>query len=112
MTPSDFTHNTTYDYIAQEMNVLKFPANYLEKLKEYLLSQFEINGVECVKFSQWKKRGDLTTLLSLEMPVEEFVEGAISHFDMLRRHQYIAKSQASFLKFAKESIPEQTHNTG
>ena len=42
------------------------------------------------------------------MPVDEFVEEAISHFDMLHRHHYIAKSQASFLKFAKESIPEQT----
>ena len=56
-----------------------------------------------VKFRQWQST-DRTTLDTLTLPTDEFIELVGSKLDKLTTHSFIAKSQAQYLKHRKESI--------
>ena len=56
-----------------------------------------------VIFKQWQST-DRTTLNTLALPTDEFIEFAASQLDKLTSHSFIAKSQAQHLKNRKESI--------
>jgi len=60
-----------------------------------------------IKFKQWQST-DRTTLNSLTLPKDEFIELATSKLDKLTAHSFIAKSQAQYLKNRKESIQFET----
>ena len=54
-------------------------------------------------FKQWQST-DRTTLNTLTLPTDEFIEFAASQLGKLTSHFFIAKSQAQYLKNRKESI--------
>ena len=54
-------------------------------------------------FKQWQST-DRTTLNTLTLLTDEFIEFAASQLDKLTSHSFIAKSQAQYLKNRKESI--------
>ena len=56
-----------------------------------------------VIFKQWQST-DRTTLNTLTLPTDEFIELAASQLDEMTAHFSIAKSQAQHLKNRKESI--------
>ena len=56
-----------------------------------------------VVFKQWQST-KRTTLNTLTLPTDEFIEFAASPLDKLTSHSFIAKSQAQYLKNRKESI--------
>ena len=72
----------------------------------------KLQEMECffeadVEFKQWQST-DRTSLNTLKLPTDEFVELVATKFDNLTAHSYIAKSQAQYLKTRKESIDDQT----
>ena len=56
-----------------------------------------------VQFKQWQST-DRTTLNTLTLPIDEFIETAASQLDKLTSHSFIAKTQAQYLKKRKESL--------
>ena len=72
----------------------------------------KLQEMECffeadVEFKQWQST-DRTSLNTLKLPTDEFVELVATKFNNLTAHFYIAKSQAQYLKTRKESIDDQT----
>ena len=72
----------------------------------------KLQEMECffeadVEFKQWQST-DRTSLNTLKLPTDEFVELVATKFDNLTAHSYIAISQAQYLKTRKESIDDQT----
>ena len=74
--------------------------------KGELESIFDEYEKKHIKFKQWKKDKNKADLLSCELSIEEFIEEVTSHFDTLRAHHLIAKSQGNFLKDLKEKLKE------
>lgn len=72
----------------------------------YLSEQFrnaDMDDDDYVHYKQWLHT-DRTTLVSLQLPVAEFVQVACEALDNLRPHQFIAKAQAAFLRMTKETL--------
>ena len=70
---------------------------------------FSLQHLECleetleIKFWQWQST-DQTTLNTLTLPTDEFIELAASKLDKLTTHSFIAQSQAQYLKNRKDLL--------
>ena len=77
-------------------------------LCKYLLDVFNANEDEpedLITFKQWVQT-DRTTLVTLQLPLQEFITKICSTFHELRHHHFIAKAQAKFLTNLKSNLPE------
>ena len=76
-------------------------------LRNVLTTKFEEIEDDNVKFKQWKKEEkNKTNLLSLEMSAEEFIVEICRQIEVIRKHHFIAKSQANFLQELKSGLKE------
>jgi hypothetical protein len=62
----------------------------------------DIEGME-INFKQWTKV-DRAELVSMKLPIHEFVELLTEKLDNVTAHSFIAKTQSSYLKHLKETI--------
>ena len=77
-------------------------------LCKYLLDVFNANEDEpedLITFKQWVQT-DHTTLVTLQLPLQEFITKICSTFHELRHNHFIAKAQAKFLTNLKNNLPE------
>ena len=72
-----------------------------------LFSQHDIDLEDTVNFKQWGHT-DRTDLMSLQLPLNEFIEKVCDVFDALRQHHYITKAQSSYLRTLKENLSSDT----
>ena len=56
-----------------------------------------------IDFKQWAKV-DRTELLSIKLPINEFIELLLEKLDNITTHSFIAKAQSSYLKHLKETL--------
>ena len=56
-----------------------------------------------ITFRQWQST-DRTTLNTITLPTDEFIEPTASKLDKLTTHFFFAKSQAQYLKYRKDSL--------
>ena len=74
--------------------------------KEFLTEQFEkedMDDDDLVNYKQWLHT-DRTTLVSLQLPVNEFINAVCDSLDSLRHHHFIAHAQAAYLRMTKENL--------
>lgn len=64
---------------------------------------FELNADELIHFQQWQST-DRTQLLSLSLPLTDFIQILTEKVDHLTSHSFIAKSQASYLRSCKDTL--------
>jgi len=77
-----------------------------QSVTEFLTQQFteeDMDDDDIVSYKQWLHT-DRTTIVSLQLPVSEFIETLVKALDALRHHHYIAKSQSTYLKSTKDSL--------
>lgn len=77
-----------------------------DAVTKYLTEQFhkeDMDDDDFVQYKQWLHT-DRTTLVSLQLPVTEFIQTICESLDCLRQHQYIAKAQAAHLRTTKENL--------
>ncbi|MES9880157.1 MAG: hypothetical protein ABW185_04670 [Sedimenticola sp.] len=58
---------------------------------------------ETIQYKQWLTT-DRTTLQTLSMPLQEFIDTIVEKTDKLTSHHYIAKHQAAYLSSLKENL--------
>ena len=75
----------------------------LSNLKKLLI--IDELGVDSVPYKAWVSV-DHTTLITLTQTTDIFVDSLIQCLLKLRKHDFIAKEQASFLVEKKSSLPE------
>lgn len=74
-------------------------------LQNYLMTVFTNNDMDMddmITYMQWVYT-DRTTLVSLQQPLQEFLQAVCQAFDQLRHH-FVMKSQASYLRMLKEGL--------
>ena len=57
-----------------------------------------------VSFKQWMQKEKATSLVTLQLPIEGFLQEISNSFDTLRSHHFISKAQSSFLRNLKENL--------
>ncbi|XP_071948717.1 uncharacterized protein [Antedon mediterranea] len=79
-------------------------------LMEFLTEKFSENLIDMddnINYKQWMHT-DRTTIVSLQAPLQEFLEMVCNSFDKLRQHHFVAKSQVAYLRSLKENIQNDT----
>ena len=103
---------TYHHYIAKILCNPPLPGCYLGDcsvclgvaiLKDHLTTCLDENLVDHVTFKQWVSV-DRSTLETLTMPVDEFVEILCDKLELLRPHCFIASEQARFFKECKSNL--------
>ena len=72
-----------------------------------LFSQHDIDLEDTVNFKQWGHTYR-TDIMSLQLPLNEFIEKVCDIFDALRQHHYITKAQSSYLRTLKDNLSSDT----
>lgn len=75
-----------------------------EKLKIHFQNCFEEECIENVTFKHWMQIDNKTTLETVTMPVNDFVDRLFESLPKLLRHSFIAKQQSAYLKQLKDNI--------
>ena len=103
---------TYHHYIAKILCNPPLPGCYLGDcsvclgvaiLKDHLTTYLDENLVDHVTFKQWVSV-DRSTLETLTVPVDEFVEILSDKLELLRPHCFIASEQARFFKECKSNL--------
>ena len=79
-----------------------------EGLNEYLLQVFsacDVDAEDNINFKQWVHT-DRTTLVSQQLPMNEFITQVCTAFHELRHHHFVSKAQANFLNELKECLQD------
>ena len=76
-----------------------------DNLVELLQNSFDETD-DIIHFQQWEST-DRTQIVTMSLPVDEFIENVTRKISSLTSHSFIAKCQAKYLKSRKESL----HNT-
>ena len=58
---------------------------------------------EFIQFQQWEST-DRSQIVTVSLPVDEFIANAVKKISNLTSHSFIAKSQAKYLKSRKDSL--------
>ena len=74
-----------------------------DSFKQDLLADFDEEAIDSVTYQQWIST-DRTTLETIVKGVEEFCDTLMDKLVHLKKHDYIAKEQSSFLKNKKKSL--------
>lgn len=74
-----------------------------EKILNYLLSLYEVQGRDSITYSKWTST-DRSNLECHISSIEEFSELLSDLIVKLTKHHYIAKAQSTYLKLLKEKI--------
>ncbi|XP_060780327.1 uncharacterized protein LOC132888272 [Neoarius graeffei] len=76
-------------------------------LVTYLTELFATNDIEpedIITYKQWVLT-DRTALVTLQLPVSEFIPQVCKQFNDLRAHHFVAKAQSAFLRELKDTLP-------
>ena len=73
----------------------------LHKKLDEIFSNLEAS--EPIQFQQWQST-DRTRIISLSLPLTEFVQLLAEKLDLFTAHSYIAKAQATYFKHRKETL--------
>lgn len=76
-----------------------------KKLNEMLKMKFDDAIIDTIKYSRWISV-DRSTLETLEIPTDEFVDTLCCELTTLLFHDFIAKQQASYHRSIKENLQE------
>lgn len=72
-------------------------------MKNILISVFDSEGIEEVKFDSWVQT-DRCMLRTLVMTVNEFIADCCEKIEKLKYHDFIAQKQSAFFKNLKENL--------
>lgn len=61
------------------------------------------DDTDTITFKQWVHT-DRTSLITQQMPLEEFISTLVEKLDNLTRHDFIAKHQSNYLKELKSTL--------
>lgn len=74
-------------------------------LKDTLEVNFNLYGVDHLKFKQWTKT-DGSSMEDFHMSESEFIDKLLGQIPEILKHDYLAKQQAKFLRHLKENLEE------
>lgn len=77
----------------------------LKNLSSYLLTLLNHSNILQVEYSAWSGT-DRSTLQTLTLPVEEFIDELCHKLEILKPHSFIAKEQSNFIAQRKNTLDE------
>ncbi|KAJ8029098.1 hypothetical protein HOLleu_28419 [Holothuria leucospilota] len=80
----------------------------LQTFVEDCFERSDIDSDDKVRYKQWLRCENNRTSLTTIESVSEFIERVCISYDALLQHQFITKSQASFMRECKEKLDNQT----
>ena len=92
-------------YCSEDNNDECYFCQKVSNLRKTLLSEFDEQGMDELTYKSWVSV-DHTTLITITKPTDVFVETLLHQLLKLKRHDFIAKEQASFLAQLKCDLKE------
>ncbi|KAL5468830.1 hypothetical protein EMCRGX_G029952 [Ephydatia muelleri] len=92
-------------YCSEDNNDECYFCQKVSNLRKTLLSAFDEQGMDELTYKSWVSV-DHTTLITITEPTDVFVESLLHRLLKLKRHDFIAKEQASFLAQLKCDLKE------
>ena len=74
-------------------------------LQEMLTECFEQEGVDEVQYRQWTAT-DRSNMDTVVHPVDDFIDTFLEKLEVLKRHDFVAKQQASYITDRKENLKQ------